>query len=102
MELKTLEDWVIQKQFKSILNVVDVASFRAPRASTKSALTRTSWFLMDSASLKSSSGPPRTMLPPRIDALVLTLTYDVETRLIEAQNPTFGASDGSRDHKDIV
>src|SRR3974390_144205 len=30
MELKTLEDWVIQKQFKSVPNVVDVASFGGP------------------------------------------------------------------------
>ena len=27
MELKSLEDWVIEKQFKSVPNVVDVASF---------------------------------------------------------------------------
>src|SRR5580700_4685026 len=27
MELKTLEDWVLEKQFKSVPNVVDVASF---------------------------------------------------------------------------
>jgi heavy metal efflux system protein len=30
MELKTLEDWVIEKQFKSVRNVVDVASFGGP------------------------------------------------------------------------
>jgi cobalt-zinc-cadmium resistance protein CzcA len=30
MELKTLEDWVIEKQFKSLPNVVDVASFGGP------------------------------------------------------------------------
>ena len=30
MDLKTLEDWVIQKQFKSVPNVVDVASFGGP------------------------------------------------------------------------
>src|SRR5580692_5706555 len=30
MELKSLEDWVIEKQFKSIKNVVDVASFGGP------------------------------------------------------------------------
>jgi len=30
MELKTLEDWVIEKQFKSVPNVVDVASFGGP------------------------------------------------------------------------
>jgi len=27
MELKALEDWVLEKQFKSVLNVVDVSSF---------------------------------------------------------------------------
>ena len=27
MELKALEDWVIEKQFKSVPNVVDVSSF---------------------------------------------------------------------------
>jgi cobalt-zinc-cadmium resistance protein CzcA len=30
MELKTLEDWVLEKQFKSVLNVVDVSSFGGP------------------------------------------------------------------------
>jgi len=30
MELKTLEDWVIEKQFKSVPDVVDVASFGGP------------------------------------------------------------------------
>jgi heavy metal efflux system protein len=30
MELKTLEDWVVVKQFKSVPNVVDVASFGGP------------------------------------------------------------------------
>ncbi len=30
MELKSLEDWVIEKQFKSVKNVVDVASFGGP------------------------------------------------------------------------
>src|SRR5271169_917133 len=30
MELKTLEDWVIEKAFKSVPNVVDVASFGGP------------------------------------------------------------------------
>jgi cobalt-zinc-cadmium resistance protein CzcA len=30
MDLKSLEDWVIEKQFKSIPNVVDVASFGGP------------------------------------------------------------------------
>jgi cobalt-zinc-cadmium resistance protein CzcA len=30
MELKTLEDWYIEKQFKSVKNVVDVASFGGP------------------------------------------------------------------------
>ncbi len=30
MELKALEDWVIEKQFKSVPNVVDVASFGGP------------------------------------------------------------------------
>src|SRR5579863_5117052 len=30
MELKTLEDWVVEKQFKSVPNVVDVASFGGP------------------------------------------------------------------------
>src|SRR5580700_1101260 len=30
MELKSLEDWVIEKQFKSIKNVVEVASFGGP------------------------------------------------------------------------
>jgi cobalt-zinc-cadmium resistance protein CzcA len=30
MELKTLEDWVVEKQFKSVKNVVDVASFGGP------------------------------------------------------------------------
>ena len=27
MELKSLEDWVLEKQFKSVPNVVDVSSF---------------------------------------------------------------------------
>src|SRR5579862_9161608 len=30
MDLKSLEDWVLEKQFKSIPNVVDVASFGGP------------------------------------------------------------------------
>jgi cobalt-zinc-cadmium resistance protein CzcA len=30
MELKSIEDWVIEKQFKSVKNVVDVASFGGP------------------------------------------------------------------------
>ncbi|HEV2200946.1 MAG TPA: CusA/CzcA family heavy metal efflux RND transporter [Bryobacteraceae bacterium] len=30
LELKSLEDWVIEKQFKSVPNVVDVASFGGP------------------------------------------------------------------------
>jgi cobalt-zinc-cadmium resistance protein CzcA len=30
MELKTIEDWVIEKNFKSVPNVVDVASFGGP------------------------------------------------------------------------
>ncbi len=30
MELKSLEDWVIEKKFKSVRNVVDVASFGGP------------------------------------------------------------------------
>src|SRR5579862_7541679 len=30
MDLKSLEDWVIEKQFKSVANVVDVASFGGP------------------------------------------------------------------------
>jgi cobalt-zinc-cadmium resistance protein CzcA len=30
MEMKTIEDWVIEKQFKSVPNVVDVASFGGP------------------------------------------------------------------------
>jgi heavy metal efflux system protein len=30
MELKTLEDWVVEKSFKSVPNVVDVASFGGP------------------------------------------------------------------------
>jgi cobalt-zinc-cadmium resistance protein CzcA len=30
MELKSLEDWVVEKQFKSVKNVVDVASFGGP------------------------------------------------------------------------
>jgi cobalt-zinc-cadmium resistance protein CzcA len=31
MELKSIEDWVIEKNFKSVPNVVDVASFGGPR-----------------------------------------------------------------------
>src|ERR1700727_1782119 len=30
MELKSLEDWVVEKNFKSVPNVVDVASFSGP------------------------------------------------------------------------
>ncbi len=30
MELKTLEDWVLEKQFRSVPNVVDVSSFGGP------------------------------------------------------------------------
>ena len=30
MELKSLEDWVVEKAFKSVPNVVDVASFGGP------------------------------------------------------------------------
>src|ERR1700689_5304516 len=30
MELKSLEDWVLEKQFKSVMNVVDVSSFGGP------------------------------------------------------------------------
>src|SRR5258708_12249962 len=30
MELKSIEDWVIEKNFKSVPNVVDVASFGGP------------------------------------------------------------------------
>jgi cobalt-zinc-cadmium resistance protein CzcA len=27
MELKSIQDWTLEKQFKSVLNVVDVSSF---------------------------------------------------------------------------
>jgi cobalt-zinc-cadmium resistance protein CzcA len=30
MELKSLEDWVVEKNFKSVVNIVDVASFGGP------------------------------------------------------------------------
>src|SRR6202011_3649381 len=30
MELKSIEDWVVQKNFKSVPDVVDVASFGGP------------------------------------------------------------------------
>src|SRR5882762_3056067 len=30
MELKSIEDWTLEKQFKSVLNVVDVSSFGGP------------------------------------------------------------------------
>ena len=30
MDLKSLEDWVVEKSFKSVPNVVDVASFGGP------------------------------------------------------------------------
>ena len=30
MELKSLEDWVVEKNFKSVPNIVDVASFGGP------------------------------------------------------------------------
>ena len=30
MELKSLEDWVLEKEFKSVPNVVDVSSFGGP------------------------------------------------------------------------
>ena len=30
MELKSLEDWVVEKNFKAVPNVVDVASFGGP------------------------------------------------------------------------
>ena len=35
MELKSIEDWTLEKQFKSVPNVVDVSSFRRddPRVS---------------------------------------------------------------------
>jgi cobalt-zinc-cadmium resistance protein CzcA len=42
MELKSLEDWTLEKQFKSVPNVVDVAASAAPRASTRCASIRTS------------------------------------------------------------
>ena len=37
MELKSLEDWVLEKQFKSVPNVVDVAASAAPRANIRCA-----------------------------------------------------------------
>jgi heavy metal efflux system protein len=43
MELKSLEDWVVEKAFKSVPNVVDVASFGARRANTKYVWIPTSW-----------------------------------------------------------
>ncbi len=30
MELKSLEDWVVEKNFKAVPNIVDVASFGGP------------------------------------------------------------------------
>jgi heavy metal efflux system protein len=42
MELKSIEDWVIEKNFKSVPNIVDVASFGGPLASIRCGLTPTS------------------------------------------------------------
>jgi heavy metal efflux system protein len=41
MELKTLQDWVIVKQLKSVADVVDVSIFGELRASTRCRWTRT-------------------------------------------------------------
>jgi heavy metal efflux system protein len=35
MELKSLEDWVVEKNFKAVPNIVDVASFGGPRANIR-------------------------------------------------------------------
>jgi len=40
MELKSLEDWVVEKSFKSVPDIVDVSSLAVPRASTRFASTR--------------------------------------------------------------
>ena len=45
MELKSLEDWVVEKNFKAVPNVVDVASFGGPLANIKCALIQISWWL---------------------------------------------------------
>jgi len=43
MELKALEDWELEKQLKSVPNVVEVVSFAGPRANTRCWWTPTSW-----------------------------------------------------------
>ena len=47
MELKSIEDWTLEKQFKSVPNVVDVSSFggitreyQVPRGSQQARLLR--------------------------------------------------------------
>ena len=44
MELKSLQDWVLEKQFKSVPNVVDVVELRRRDARISGAASiRTSW-----------------------------------------------------------
>ena len=60
MELKSLQDWVLVKQFKTVPNVVDVSSFGGPHANTRSASIRTSSSPMASTSARWSNSSPTT------------------------------------------
>ena len=42
MELKSIEDWVVEKNFKAVPNIVDVASFGGPTREYQAASTPTS------------------------------------------------------------
>ena len=64
MELKALEDWVLEKQFKGVPNIVDVSSFGGPSASTRCRWTPTNSSPMASPSANSSRlWPPTTSMP---------------------------------------
>ena len=49
MELKSLEDWVVEKNLKSVPDIVDVPASAAPRANIRFASIPTSWSPTDSS-----------------------------------------------------
>ena len=59
MELKSIEDWTLEKQFKSVPNVVDVRAWRYTR-NTRSRWIQTNSFRTASASARSNNSLPTT------------------------------------------
>ena len=45
MELKSLQDWTLEKQFKAVPNVVDVVSFGGTTREYQVSIDRTNWWL---------------------------------------------------------